>query len=295
MDEVRLILREEREKYPKIRFISPEEQSRFKESIKQFSGKAYDSLNIPKDGSLNGSNVWKVLWLNQIGIRTATIPEIYSATDNGMNLRGAYEDGREVILRSNGDLFSNNNYLAQKLAEDLHLTNFDNPYIVKGLGIKRDEKSDYGLSFLVDNDIEVIKAKDFHHKNNRKKFTRINEDYSIDFDKKGEITFYAREDGLSWLYVGVDCDLGSYVVHLASSYDLGRVVVVSDAEGAAPNFCEGNLINAERAGIREAQKIPAEEKNIVNPTLEQVLVIGTKYVSEAYREAYNSEIKKLYE
>ena len=257
MDEVRLILREEREKYPKIRFISPEEQSRFKESIKQFSGKAYDSLNIPKDGSLNGSNVWKVLWLNQTGIRTATIPEIYSATDNGMNLRGAYEDGREVILRSNGDLFSNNNYLAQKLAEDLHLTNFDNPYIVKGLGIKRDEKSDYGLSFLVDNDIEVIKAKDFHHKNNRKKFTRINEDYSIDFDKKGEITFYAREDGLSWLYVGVDCDLGSYVVHLASSYDLGRVVVVSDAEGVQKIF---EIYISQLKQEAEKQKLEIEEK-----------------------------------
>ncbi|MBS3093223.1 hypothetical protein J4456_01430 [Candidatus Pacearchaeota archaeon] len=260
------------------KFISPEEQSRFKESINQFSGKAYDSLNIPKDGSLNGSNVWKVLWLNQTGIRTATIPEIYSATDNG----------------SNGDLFSNNNYLAQKLAEDLHLTNFDNPYIVKGLKIKEDEKSVYGLSFLVDT-AEVIEAKDFHYKNNRKKFTRINEDYSIEFNDEGTRTLYTRKDGLSRLFVSGVCGLSSNDFHLAYSYDLGRVVVVSDAEGAAPNFCEGNLINAERAGIREAQKIPAEEKNIVNPTLEQVLVIGTKYVSEAYREAYNSEIKKLYE
>src|SRR3989338_906319 len=119
------------------KFISPEEQSRFKESINQFSGKAYDSLNIPKDGSLNGSNVWKVLWLNQTGIRTATIPEIYSAIDNGMDLRGKYEDGREVILRSNGDSCSKNDYLAQQLASDLHLTTFYNPYIVKGLKIKR--------------------------------------------------------------------------------------------------------------------------------------------------------------
>jgi len=294
MKNIRLIPREEREKYPKIRFIFPEEQSRFEGSIKQFSGKAYDSLNIPKDGSLNGSNVWKVLWLNQTGIRTATVPEIYSAIDNGMNLRGKYEDGREVILRSNGDSCSKNDYLAQQLASDLHLTTFDNPYIVKGLKIKPDEKSFYGLSFLVDT-AEVIEAKDFHYKNNRKKFTRINEDYSIEFNDEGTRTLYTRKDGLSRLFVSGVCGLSSNDFHLAYSYDLGRVVVVSDAEGAAPNFCEGNLINAERAGIREAQKIPAEEKNIVNPTLEQVLVIGTKYVSEAYREAYNSEIKKLYE
>src|SRR3989338_7325313 len=256
MKNIRLIPREEREKYPKIRFIFPEEQSRFEGSIKQFSGKAYDSLNIPKDGSLNGSNVWKVLWLNQTGIRTATIPEIYSAIDNGMDLRGKYEDGREVILRSNGDSCSKNDYLAQQLASDLHLTTFDNPYIVKGLKIKPDEKSFYGLSFLVDT-AEVIEAKDFYYKNNRKKFTRINEDYSIDFDKKGEITFYAREDGLSWLYVGVDCDLGSYVVHLASSYDLGRVVVVSDAEGVQKIF---EIYISQLKQEAEKQKLEIEEK-----------------------------------
>ena len=238
MDEVRLILREEREKYPKIRFISPEEQSRFKESIKQFSGKAYDSLNIPKDGSLNGSNVWKVLWLNQTGIRTATVPEIYSAIDNGMNLRGKYEDGREVILRSNGDSCSKNDYLAQQLASDLHLTTFDNPYIVKGLKIKPDEKSFYGLSFLVDT-AEVIEAKDFHYKNNRKKFTRINEDYSIEFNDEGTRTLYTRKDRLSRLCVGGDCGLDSGGVRLALSNVHGRVVVVSEARRRTPKNIGG--------------------------------------------------------
>ena len=169
---IRLVPREVREAdWPVARFLSEENQTKYEEAIRQFEGNAYNSLNVP----INGSNLWKVLFLNQIGIRTATIPELEDALDNGMNLRRYYEDGREVILRSRNDSCKNNNYLSEKLAKDLKLKSFKHPYIIKGLTIKQSEvskdKNPYGLEFVVD-DAEVIEAPDFSRDGNFKFFAR---------------------------------------------------------------------------------------------------------------------------
>ena len=229
-NQVKLIPRGIREAdFPTARFLSNAEQKTYEESIKQFLGNAYDSLNIPQ----KGSKLWKVLFLNQIGIRTATLPELDLAIQNGMNLKGFYEDGGEIVLRSRGDSYEINNSLAKTLADKLKLTSFEYPFIVKGLGIIQsdDKKNSYGLEFLTDN-AEVIEAKDFHHKNNQRRFSTIHPDYTIEWDDKGERTIYSsRNDGLSSLGLDEDLGLFSDYGHLAVSYDYGRVVVVS---GEAP-------------------------------------------------------------
>ena len=91
-NQVKLLQRlpRELERYsPEARPLSEEEQARYDDSIKQFSGKAYDSLNVQSD-------LWKILHLNQIGIRTATFPELDLAIERGLSLGGHYEDGTEV-------------------------------------------------------------------------------------------------------------------------------------------------------------------------------------------------------
>lgn len=223
----KLISREVRElEHTTASFLSEEEHKKYQEFLKQFSGNAYDSLNIP----LKGSNVWKVLALNQIGITTTTLQELELALENGMPLKNYYEDGREVVLRSREDNHQPNNYLAQTLADKLGLTSFQHPYIVKGLGIKQSEASKeinpYGLEFVTKN-AEVIEAKDFHHKNDVRGFRRINEDYSIEWDENGLRTFYSRDNGLSGVYFGRVLGLVSDNKYLANSSDSGRVVVVS--------------------------------------------------------------------
>jgi hypothetical protein len=230
---IRLVPREVREAdWPEARFLSEENQAKYEEAIKQFEGNAYNSLNVP----INGSNLWKVLFLNQIGIRTATIPELEDALDNGMNLRRYYEDGREVILRSRNDSCKNNNYLSEKLAKDLKLKSFKHPYIIKGLTIKQSEVSEnenpYGLEFVVD-DAEVIEAPDFSRDGN---FKRVNPDYTIEFDNCAVRKHYLRKDGLSrLLYLDDALDLNSYGDHLANLNSHGRVVEIS-AEGTRKNF-----------------------------------------------------------
>ena len=231
MDEIQLIPRELREAgFPTAHFLSEEEQNTYQQSLKEFSGKAYDSLNIGR----NGSSLWKVLWLNQIGIKTATLLKLELALENDLPLSGYYADSREVIVRSNGYSYPKNKYLAQKLTHDLKLKTWDNPYIIKNLKIKQDEQSAYGLSFIVDN-AEVIEAPDFHHNNHGRTFKRINDDYTIAWDDANKRTFYARDNGLSRVYVGGGSVVGSDDGRLDISGDCGRVVVVGNATGAQKN------------------------------------------------------------
>ncbi|MAG01930.1 hypothetical protein CMI42_01220 [Candidatus Pacearchaeota archaeon] len=227
-NQVRLIPREAETYFPTARFLSDEEQTRYEDSIKDYSGKARENLDVR-------SNLWKILQLNQIGIQTATLPELDLAIENGMNLKGHYEDGREVILRSRRDSYESNDHLAKDLADRLDITNFENSWIINGLGIRQDDDSSYGLAFVTDN-AEVIEAPDFNHENNGKRFSRVNPDYSIDFDEQGARAVYTRKNGLSWLDVDVDLCVCSGDVHLACSDSNGRVVVINP-EGTQ-NFSE---------------------------------------------------------
>ena len=62
---VSLIPREFREAgFPEARFLTEEEQARYEEACKPYTGKARDSLAIPQAGS----NLFKVLKLNEMGI-----------------------------------------------------------------------------------------------------------------------------------------------------------------------------------------------------------------------------------
>ncbi|MEK6872962.1 MAG: hypothetical protein AABW90_03040 [Nanoarchaeota archaeon] len=232
-DHVKLIPREIREaSFPIASFLSEEEQVKYEDSIKQFRGKAYDSLNIP----IEGSNLFKVLWLNQIGIPTATLSELKQAIDNGMDLIVHYEDAPSVVLRSNGDSYEPNDYLASSLAEVINEREFEHSLILNGLELKADENSDYGLVLVPGEKFEKIEAPDFDYINNRKRFSRINPDYTIEWNEQGNKTLYSRNKSLSRFSVAGDLDLDSYTVHLAYSDSFGRVVVVSS--GGAKNFDE---------------------------------------------------------
>jgi len=81
------------------------------------------------------------------------------------------------------------------------------------------------------NKLEIIEAPDFAFSNNRRKFSRINPDYSIVWDDKSNRTFYAREKGPSGIYLSGDGGFSSDSGDLGYSNDNGQVVAV-DAEGA---------------------------------------------------------------
>ena len=70
MNSVKLIPKEISDlSFPEARFLSDEEQTRYESMYSNFGEKAKRCLQIPKEGS----NLFKVLLLNQNGIRTASI------------------------------------------------------------------------------------------------------------------------------------------------------------------------------------------------------------------------------
>ncbi|MEK6830703.1 MAG: hypothetical protein AABX77_01620, partial [Nanoarchaeota archaeon] len=241
-DHIKLVPREVREaSWPEVYFLTDEQQGIYEQEIKNFSGKAYESLNIPK----KGSNLFKVLYLNEIGIKTAGLSNLELALENGMDLKGTYEDTPSVVLRSAGDSYEPNDYLAKLLAKELKKrnkkTSFKHPLILNGLKLEEDINSFYGLVLVPNEDFSYFEAHELDHGNNLKKFSKLDERGMPVFDEKGQRTLYTRNDGLSGLCLYDVLDLDAYDAHLANSYAHGRVVVVSP-EGA--KIFLGSFINS---------------------------------------------------
>jgi len=224
---VKLIPREIMEmEFPEATLLTSEQQAQYEEAVKTFanSEKARNSLNVPHQGS----NLYKVIFLNQIGVRTATLPELDLIAETSPNfLRGTYEDAPAVVLRSVEDSNRDNGYIAKSLASLVKKRNFPHAVVVEGLKLKEDSQSAYGLSFEKGEGFRVIEAPAFDHANNQKKFTRINSDYSVDFSDEGQRTLYTKQNGVSWLYLVMDLDAYSVNENLAYSGSYGRVVLVS--------------------------------------------------------------------
>jgi len=244
--------------FPTVRFISKKEQARYNAKLKKYGNEAENSLNIP----MKGSNLFKVLLLNEMGIRTATLPELECAFENGMNLIGTFEDAPSVILRSAGDDYFLNDYLAKSLAKSLKLRSFNTPKIINGLRIAKDKNSAYGLKFNTEN-AQIIEAPDFDNRNHGRKFSRINPDYSIEFDDNGKRTLYTRDNGVSGLYLGRNLDLSSGNEDLAGSDDNGRVVVVS-AEGTLQKNLENYVFRIKLQSAKQIREIEKRAKKAEN-------------------------------
>ena len=226
----RLIPREVAEKYSGYRLPNEEEQSRYDKFVDTF--KSDKAIQILKEHS----TTFKILGMNQIGIRTATLPELDEiARSNPGFLIGHYEDSREVVLRSNGSSYGRNDQIAKSLAEIIGEKSFNTPFIIKGLEIAEDANSEYGLTLVPGEQFEYFKAPDFSHENNGRNFLKINDDYSIEWCKEGEQgrNFRSKKDGLSRLCLFGDLDLDSSLEVLDYFYSDDKVVLV-DAVGITP-------------------------------------------------------------
>lgn len=239
---------------PRARFLTEENQARYEEACNRFNGeKARDSLRV----SQRGSNLFKVLLLNQIGVRTATFPELDLIVQNDRDfLSGTWEDSREVVLRSKGDSYSNNDYLAKRLAKDLKIRgSIKTPLVVSGLVPFEDKNSDYGLVLKPTGETQVIKAPDFSHENDGRKFRAINPDYTVEFDDTSDRTLYTKGGGISRLGLGRGRVADACWDVLADWDAGGRVVEILDAEGVAPQKFKEYLIKLEQEKERQLQEL----------------------------------------
>jgi len=254
MEEVIVVPRKIREALPRARFLNEEEQARYEEAVKRFnSKKARDNLSVPR----NGSNIFKVSLLNHIGIPTATLQELdLIAREVPEFLEGHSEDAPAVILASSGDSYGFNDYVAKSLAGLIGRESFSNPVIVEGLVPEDDDSSFYGLRFGKGEKFRVIEAPDFSHRNNGRRFSRINPDYSIEFEDKGSRTLYTRDNGLSRLFLDGGLNLVANV-GLDDSGAYGRVVVMKTGEAGSQNLLNDYIKTLKEKEDQEIESVKA--------------------------------------
>lgn len=191
---------------------------------------------------INGSNPFAVILINKLlnkeGSRIAKQSDLERLIKiNPGYLKGTYED-TGLVLRDEKDP---NSYLAQNLVKQLKSRNKKQklPVMIPltGLYIENNQDSNYGLSFKLKEDADVIYAPILNSKSGN--FSSENIDEKTGLPKKlgnGNRTLYTKNSGLSRLCLSGGLVLGSYDVVdcLGYSGSVGRVVIVSGE--ATPNF-----------------------------------------------------------
>lgn len=220
---------------------------KYDESIKGYGSRArknLDKYSLARDGTILGSNSFMNAQLGWI-VPIATPAEVEKAVRaNPDFFRGTYQDVG-LVLRSNGDEYRPNDFVARNLAEQAKKRTGKMPtpktpfrISLKGTSLKEDNSSDYGWVFVLGDETEVIEVPEFNPQNNGERFSKTDERGVPIFDNKGNRTFYAKSQGLSRLcldwYLGLVSDGGS----LAYSDVIGRVSIVEPRSGetAPRNF-----------------------------------------------------------
>lgn len=171
-----------------------------------------------------------------------------------------YIDTPTFVLRSLKDSNERNLPLIKRISEEVEEANgkLELPFMIYGFDVKHwDEDQDgYGIDIIRRDDFSAIHDERLDGKYNGETFSEVDGLGLPLFDKNGARTWYARDQGLSRLFLDGNLDVVSIVGHLAFSSGIGRVVLVS-AEGANANF---NQYLSELEAEREKQKIAIDER-----------------------------------
>ena len=199
-----------------------------------------------KTNSIKGSNIFAVSRLSEIlreyGLRTA-IPsdDRYGNISNLVKGR-FYTNFNALILRTAGDSYKPNDKIAKDLAEKIENREgkLKLPLMVVAPLVRysKDKENPYQLVFDLSDKTQLINDERLDRKKYQTgmKFSEVDDLGLPLFNKEGDRTWYAREDGLAgFTCTGLVAD--SDYERLACSSAGGRVVLVSSSAGA-PNFLE---------------------------------------------------------
>lgn len=235
--------------YPVASVVSADVLPQYKEAfdgfVKDTDGLYRDRVKKSLDvfskggGELRGSNSFAPILLRTIlpaDSRLATMADIGLALENGLDLRGHYEDVG-VVLRSGNDSYQNNDFLARDLSKQLQAKgiSLDTPKVLyfDALDLRRDGNSFYGLAFSLRDDVELIYAPILNKGDGNFSSADVNEKTGLpDKLSGGDRCLFTRKGGLSRLNLSGNLDLNSDWDNLLNSNGNGRVVVVG-AEGAS--------------------------------------------------------------
>lgn len=229
------------EMVPQVGFLGGDEGKLVHEEIQRKYSQFFAINQVSyKNNLAQGSTPFYVVAVNEIirlqGFRVATLADLENILKlNALDLTCHYEDSA-LVLRSEKDP---NSYLAQNLMKQIRVRNPEvkMPVMIPlaGLSLVQDSGSDYGLTFTLRGDAEMVYAEILNSQNGS--FSPEGMDASIGLPRKlgkGNMTLYTRKEGLSRLYLYRDSDLYSGGEGLAGLGGNGRVVVV-DGKTTANN------------------------------------------------------------
>ena len=201
------------------------------------SGRARGNLDIYTcgiGGTIFGSNPFANVRIASSGL--ALPSEVMHVFELSPSLfSGDYID-LALVLRTNGDSIKVMDYNARHLFEQVrhrgYIPSKEFPVMIplgRGLIIKEDDNSPYGLVHILTDEAQIIQAPELNYKNNDRTFSRVDERGIPIFDKEGERTFYARQGGLDRFILdwGLDLYFG-WGRNLSGSSAGGRVAVIEN-------------------------------------------------------------------
>jgi len=174
-----------------------------------------------------------------LGLRVTNLRDLSRSEVMSMVQGKYYTDSPTLVVRSLKDSYEKNLPLIKRISEEVEEANgkLDLPFMIYGFDVKpwEEDLEGYGIDILRREDFSVIHDERLSGKYNGEKFSEVDDLGLPLFDKDGKRTWYARDRGLSRLYLSRYLNVDSSDGHLANSYDNGLVVLVS-AEGARENF-----------------------------------------------------------
>jgi hypothetical protein len=140
-----------------------------------------------------------------------------------------YIDSRNLVVRSIEDpSWSQNNSLLRRIYElaEQKEGSIKYPFMIEGFYFvpNSKDKNGYGLTLVADSDFKVVQDERFDGKHNGESFSEFDELGIPNFDKKGSRTWYAKNKGLSRLFLDSNLNLVSNNDNLTISIGIGRVV-----------------------------------------------------------------------
>ncbi len=209
-------------------FVSGEDARAVYEQVKDFGRVWYDE----ESQTMKGSNFPIAARVDSIlrarGIRVANLADLSRPEIMDMVKDKHYSDTPTLVLRTLEDSYSSNKdiikglvpYIEQKQGK-LRL-----PVLVSGLDVVLSNKTQYKWSVVPRDDFNVVHDERLLGKYNREKFSNVDKLGLPLFDKKGNRTWYAKDSGISRLFLYYYLDLYSGSGDLVNSVECGRVALV---------------------------------------------------------------------
>jgi hypothetical protein len=187
---------------------------------------------------MKGSNVPAVARIDTLvrplGIRVATLRDLSSPDVMEMIRGDHYSDTPVFVFRSNIDTYEPNQPIIERVVQEVETREgkVEFPFMITGFDVSK-AHSPYGWTIAPRDDFAIVHDERLDGKYNAKAFNEVDELGLPNFDKNGSRKWFARNQGVSGLYLGRSLDLGSSCEYLASSSEVGRVVLIcGEAAGA---------------------------------------------------------------